>query len=167
MARKKGKVGVLVVDMQYHWFYGLEGRGSFHKGVESFLLRAQRVSNCLYVDYEGFESVREMFPVLEIPLGDVYKKNDTNAFSNWNLKERIVELGISTLAITGVCATQCVLGSIYGARFNGFNVITSPDLVMKTSRRGNCDYLEKYIDAGVEILDSCDDVLKYIVSRNR
>ncbi|NPE26407.1 isochorismatase family protein [Methanococcoides sp. SA1] len=166
----KGKVGMLTVDMQPGCFLNAESEdcSGFIWSYTAFL---QEARSFFSEDDFWFKEWPNIGKTL-LPLRwagryspeRVVETNYRDAFKVTDLADKLRSL--SELVIGGTCACKCVRKTIEGAIENGYDVVTSPDLVIKTSN-DNFDYIDTYLKVGARVLENKKEVLKYVASRNR
>jgi nicotinamidase-related amidase len=81
-----------------------------------------------------------------------FEKNRTDAFSNRQLEQLLVDRQVDELYLVGVDAAYCVYFTALGALNRGYRVYVVKDAVM--SRINMADVLERYTRKGIEVITS-------------
>ncbi len=176
-----GEKAVLLVDFQYtflkpDFFIESEYDGFVDRAIEIARTGIENKIFVLSVTYKNcgraIDEIRDCLKPSCIPR---FQKSNGNAFlengryscrgkygvgktSKKKLEEALHEEGISTIVVTGINSYCCANSTIKGAKKSGFEVITSPDLIL--NRLGSDrDGYRKYIS---ELLPNYKSVTQYL-----
>jgi nicotinamidase-related amidase len=88
--------------------------------------------------------------------GNDFAKNRTDAFSNRNFEQLLIDRQVNELFLVGVDAAYCVYYTALGALQRGYRVTVVRDAVM--SRKAMTEVLERYRRRGIGVITS-DELL--------
>lgn len=138
---EKGKVAVLLIDMQPHFIIELP-EGEKERIVSSQIEVIRRCGReripIFVIEYadEG-DTIRELRREIRRArkATEIYrmKKTTDSAFSNGNLAALLRGLGIERLYLMGINAGACVKETAESAIACGFSIITSPEVISAAS----------------------------------
>ncbi|TWJ13404.1 cysteine hydrolase family protein [Geobacter argillaceus] len=94
---------------------------------------------------------------IKIINGNDFAKNRTDAFSNRNFEQLLIDRQVNELFLVGVDAAYCVYYTALGALQRGYRVTVVRDAVM--SRKAMTDVLERYRRRGICVITS-DELLR-------
>lgn len=89
--------------------------------------------------------------------GNDFEKNRTDAFSNRNFEQLLIDRQVNELFLVGVDAAYCVYYTALGALQRGYRVTVVRDAVM--SRKAMTEVLERYRRRGIGVITS-DELLR-------
>lgn len=89
--------------------------------------------------------------------GNDFEKNRTDAFSNRNFEQLLIDRQVNELFLVGVDAAYCVYYTALGALQRGYRVTVVRDAVQ--SRKAMTEVLERYRRRGVGVITS-DELLR-------
>ena len=127
-------------------------------GMEVAYIR-QVFSNNLFVRLHGGRRQGRVIIDQRIKVinGNDFEKNRTDAFSNRQFEQLLVDRQVNELYLVGVDAAYCVMYTALGALQRGYRVTVVRDAVM--SRMALPEVLERYRRRGIAVITS-DEVLR-------
>lgn len=102
---------------------------------------------------KGSEGARVLAELVD-PRDLVVEKNKDSGFFETELHERLQELGVDSVAITGMQTQICVQTTSADAFFRGYNVIVPPDAVVSAREEDKARALEWLRSYCATILDT-------------
>ncbi|MEK6863768.1 MAG: cysteine hydrolase [Nanoarchaeota archaeon] len=124
---------VLVIDMQDSFLLSLnqDERAEEIPYQIEVLNAAQRNNVPIFVvEYAGMgPTVDELTGAISASDYNLVVKTENNAFNNTSLDALLKERGIHSLILMGVFASACVHATAEGALQNGYEIITSTDVI--------------------------------------
>ena len=127
-------------------------------GMEVAYIR-QVFSNNLFVRLHGGRRQGRVIIDRRIKVinGNDFEKNRTDAFSNRQFEQLLIDRQVNELYLVGVDAAYCVMYTALGALQRGYRVTVVRDAVM--SRTALPEVLERYRRRGIAVITS-DEVLR-------
>ena len=89
--------------------------------------------------------------------GNDFAKNRTDAFSNRQLEQFLIDQQVTELYLVGLDAAFCVYYTALGALNRGYNVTVVSDAVM--TGRNMAHVIERYRKKGIAVMESREVVL--------
>ncbi len=122
-------------------------------GMEVAYIR-QVFSNNLFVRLHGGRRAEKVLVDRRIKIinSNDFEKNRTDAFSNRQFEQLLLDRQVDTLYLTGVDAAYCVYYTALGALNRGYRVVVVTDAV--ASRNNMADIMERYRRKGIETITS-------------
>ena len=122
-------------------------------GVEVAYIR-QVFSNNLFVRLHGGKRAGKVIIDRRVKVinGNDFEKNRTDAFSNRQFEQLLIDKQVDELYLVGVDAAYCVYYTALGALNRGYRVTVITDAV--ASRHRMADVLERYRRKGIEVITS-------------
>ena len=122
-------------------------------GMEVAYIR-QVFSNNLIVRLHGGRRAGKVIVDRRIRVinGNDFEKNRTDAFSNRQFEQLLIDSQVDELYLVGVDAAYCVYYTALGALNRGYRVTVVKDAV--SSRKGMADILERYRRKGIAVTTS-------------
>jgi nicotinamidase-related amidase len=122
-------------------------------GMEVAYIR-QVFSNNLFVRLHGGRRIGNVIIDRRIKVinNNDFEKNRTDAFSNRQFEQLLIDRQVNELYLVGVDAAFCVYYTALGARNRGYRVVVVTDAV--ASRNSMSDILERYRSKGIEVTTS-------------
>jgi len=114
----------------------------------------QVFSNSLFVRLHGGRRQGKVIIDRRIKVinGNDFEKNRTDAFSNRQFEQLLIDRHVNELYLVGVDAAFCVYYTALGALNRGYRVTVITDAVM--SRNSMADVLERYRRKGIAVITS-------------
>lgn len=124
---------VLVIDMQESFLNELDSEEREEEiPYQIEVLNAAKRNNIpiFVIEYAGMGStITELMDVISDSDYTIVTKPTNNGFRNTNLDELLTERGIHSLTLMGVFASACVYATANGALQNGYEIITSTEVI--------------------------------------
>lgn len=106
---------------------------------------------------KGADILAELFEPTDI----LVEKNKDSGFFETDLDERLKQLGVETVVITGMQAQICVQTTAADAFFRGYNVVVPPDGVVSTSQ-ADVDRSIAWLDSYCATILPIDEIVRKI-----
>ncbi len=167
---KKGKIGnlaVLLIDMQDYFLEDISSEEKAReipyqldvldyckeKSIPVFVLEYKDSGPTIKVLKDKVDSLEKKTYIT---------KSHDNGFIGTNLAEQLKEYSIDTLLLMGVNATACVVDTAYGALKEGFNIMTSKELIADPPYFRSLDEGVRWYSVYGVHMDSYKDILDTI-----
>lgn len=134
-------------------------------GMEVAYIR-QVFSNNLFVRLHGGRRTGKVIIDRRIRVinNNDFEKNRTDAFSNRQFEQLLIDRQVNELYLVGVDAAFCVYYTALGARNRGYRVVVVTDAV--ASRNRMPDVLKRYRNKGIEVITSEQFIASYQVNQS-
>ena len=165
---------LLVLDVQQYWTDKAMSAETARKMVASIntlikrtdpgkviYIKTPAVSKILSISLKGIKVdtvyAKEFDRNLVIVGGNIFDKNEGDAFTSGELTDFLARNNAKEIIITGLMAEQCVYYTVNGGILRGFDVYVVPEAIGSKSEKSKQKVLKGFLEKGVKI-KSLDEV---------